>query len=47
MESELPAFIEKNPQLEVVTELNRGYHPLLKGFYSKTSLFIPCCFASC
>ncbi|GLT53883.1 hypothetical protein SLA2020_271200 [Shorea laevis] len=26
----------KNPQLEVVTELIRGQHPHLKGFYSKT-----------
>lgn len=38
MESHLPAFREKNPQLEVVAELNRGYHPLLKGLYSKISL---------
>lgn len=36
MESHLPAFKENNPQLEVVTELIRGQHPLLKGFYSKT-----------
>lgn len=36
MESELPAFKEQNPQLEVVTELNRGQHPFLKGLYSKT-----------
>lgn len=36
MESELPAFKEKNPHLEVVTELNRGQHPFLKGLYSKT-----------
>ncbi|KAL6501774.1 hypothetical protein OROGR_026907 [Orobanche gracilis] len=35
MESHLPAFIEKNHQLEVVTELNRGYHPFLKGLYRK------------
>lgn len=34
MESELPALIEKNPQLEVVTELSRGQHPYLKGIYS-------------
>ncbi|KAF2568693.1 hypothetical protein F2Q68_00025088 [Brassica cretica] len=27
MESELPALIEKNPQLEVVTVLSRGQHP--------------------
>jgi len=35
MESQLPVFKEKNPQLEVVTELIRGQHPHLKGFYSK------------
>ncbi|KAI8011158.1 hypothetical protein LOK49_LG06G02077 [Camellia lanceoleosa] len=35
MESNLPAFKENNPQLEVVTELIRGQHPHLKGFYSK------------
>lgn len=35
MESHLPAFKEKNPQLEVVTELIRGQHPHLKGYYSK------------
>lgn len=35
METHLPAFKEKNPQLEVVTELIRGQHPHLKGFYSK------------
>lgn len=33
MESHLPAFKEMNPQLEVVTELNRGQHPYLKGLY--------------
>ncbi|MBA0696172.1 hypothetical protein Goari_002749, partial [Gossypium aridum] len=33
MESELLTFKEKNPQLEVVTELIRGQHPHLKGFY--------------
>ncbi|WVZ25598.1 hypothetical protein V8G54_004142, partial [Vigna mungo] len=33
MESQLPIFKEKNPQLEVVTELIRGQHPHLKGFY--------------
>jgi hypothetical protein len=36
MESQLPAFREKSPQLEVVTELIRGQHPHLKGFYRKT-----------
>lgn len=34
MESELPVLKEKNPQLEVVTELSRGQHPYLKGIYS-------------
>ncbi|KAL3647332.1 hypothetical protein CASFOL_008300 [Castilleja foliolosa] len=42
MESDLPAFIEKNPQLEVVTELNRGYHPLLKGFYKNKNERVVC-----
>ena len=36
MESHLPAFKEKNPQLEVATELIRGQHPHLKAFYRKT-----------
>jgi large subunit ribosomal protein L43 len=36
MELHLPAFKEKNPQLEVVDELIRGQHPHLKGFYRKT-----------
>ena len=41
MEAQLPAFKEKNPQLEVITELIRGQHPHLKGVYSElTSLFI-------
>lgn len=35
METHLPVFKEKNPQLEVVTELIRGQHPHLKGLYSK------------
>ncbi|KAF0931521.1 hypothetical protein E2562_004631 [Oryza meyeriana var. granulata] len=35
MEAQLPAFKEKNPHLEVVTELVRGQHPNLKGIYSK------------
>ncbi|XP_057789301.1 54S ribosomal protein L51, mitochondrial [Salvia miltiorrhiza] len=42
MESQLPDFIEKNPQLEVVTELNRGYHPLLKGFYKNKNERVVC-----
>nr|GMC57279.1 54S ribosomal protein L51, mitochondrial-like [Ipomoea batatas] len=33
MESHLPALKEVNPHLEVVTELNRGQHPFLKGLY--------------
>ncbi|XP_047318016.1 54S ribosomal protein L51, mitochondrial [Impatiens glandulifera] len=33
MESQLPKFKENNPQLEVVTELIRGQHPHLKGFF--------------
>jgi len=33
MELHLPAFKEKNPQLEVVDELIRGQHPHLQGFY--------------
>lgn len=33
MESHLPAFKELNPHLEVVSELNRGHHPYLKGLY--------------
>ncbi|KAM3329478.1 hypothetical protein ACQJBY_026502 [Aegilops geniculata] len=35
MESHLPALKEKNPQLEVVTQLVRGQHPNLKGIYIK------------
>ncbi|KAL2249315.1 54S ribosomal protein L51, mitochondrial [Sesamum indicum] len=42
MESHLPAFREKNPQLEVVTELNRGYHPFLKGFYKNKNERVVC-----
>ncbi|RWW75039.1 hypothetical protein BHE74_00016977 [Ensete ventricosum] len=38
METHLLAFKEKNPQLEVVTELIRGQHPHLKGSYSKISI---------
>lgn len=41
MESELPSLKEKNPHLEVVTELNRGQHPFLKGLYSKTFSLFP------
>ena len=35
MESHLPAFGEKNPQLDVVTQLIRSQHPHLKGLYRK------------
>ncbi|GJN32192.1 hypothetical protein PR202_gb20676 [Eleusine coracana subsp. coracana] len=38
VETCLPAFKEKNPQLEVVTELVRGQHPNLKGIYSKMKI---------
>ncbi|CAN6584494.1 unnamed protein product [Malus baccata var. baccata] len=36
METYLPTFKEKNPQLEVITELIRGQHPHLKGLYSNS-----------
>ena len=39
MEAHLPAFKEKNPHLEVVTELVRGQHPNLKGINSKIFFF--------
>lgn len=39
MESELPALIEKNPQLEVVTVLSRGQHPYLKGEYNMKDFY--------
>ncbi|MBA0779847.1 hypothetical protein Gotri_004046 [Gossypium trilobum] len=42
MESELPTFKEKNPQLEVVTELIRGQHPHLKGFYKNKNERVVC-----
>ncbi|OWM67884.1 hypothetical protein CDL15_Pgr010822 [Punica granatum] len=42
MESHLPAFKEKNPQLEVVAELVRGQHPLLKGFYKNKNERVVC-----
>ena len=35
MESHLSAFGEKNPQLDVVTQLIRSQHPHLKGLYRK------------
>ncbi|CAG7903008.1 unnamed protein product [Brassica rapa] len=42
MESELPALIEKNPQLEVATELSRGQHPYLKGIYRNRNERVVC-----
>ncbi|XP_020242151.1 54S ribosomal protein L51, mitochondrial isoform X1 [Asparagus officinalis] len=42
MESQLPAFKEKNPQLEVVTELIRGQHPHLKGQYKNHNERVIC-----
>ncbi|KAH0992138.1 hypothetical protein GBA52_003621 [Prunus armeniaca] len=42
MESYLPVFKEKNPQLEVVTELIRGQHPHLKGLYKNKSERVVC-----
>ena len=42
MESHLSAFGEKNPQLDVVTQLIRSQHPHLKGLYRKhLSLSLP------
>ncbi|KAA8534459.1 hypothetical protein F0562_031976 [Nyssa sinensis] len=42
MESHLPTFRECNPQLEVVTELIRGQHPHLKGFYRNKNQRVIC-----
>ncbi|PON77677.1 Thioredoxin-like fold containing protein [Parasponia andersonii] len=42
MESHLPAIKEKNPQMEVVTELIRGQHPLLKGLYKNKRERVVC-----
>ncbi|PPD69042.1 hypothetical protein GOBAR_DD34079 [Gossypium barbadense] len=42
MESELPTFKEKNPQLEVVNELIHGQHPHLKGFYKNKNERVVC-----
>lgn len=41
MESELPALKEKNPQLEVITELSRQ-HPYLKGIYRNRNERVVC-----
>uniref|UniRef100_A0A6N2LZ35 Large ribosomal subunit protein mL43 n=1 Tax=Salix viminalis TaxID=40686 RepID=A0A6N2LZ35_SALVM len=35
MESNLPAFKESNPQLEVITELSVVVHPCLKLLYKQ------------
>ncbi|KAM7262860.1 hypothetical protein ACFE04_000543 [Oxalis oulophora] len=42
MESQLPALKEKAPHLEVVTELNRGQHPYLKGLYKNLNERVVC-----
>ncbi|KAF9670728.1 hypothetical protein SADUNF_Sadunf13G0098900 [Salix dunnii] len=42
MESNLPAFKESNPQLEVITELSRGQHPCLKAFYKNKNERVVC-----
>ncbi|XP_038698725.1 54S ribosomal protein L51, mitochondrial-like isoform X1 [Tripterygium wilfordii] len=42
MESNLPAFKEHNPQLEVVTELIRGQHPHLKAYYKNKNERVVC-----
>ncbi|KAJ8504282.1 hypothetical protein OPV22_005168 [Ensete ventricosum] len=42
METHLPAFKEKNPQLDVVMELVRGQHPHLKGFYKNHNQRVVC-----
>ncbi|KAL1351409.1 hypothetical protein AAHE18_06G094500 [Arachis hypogaea] len=42
VESELPVFKEKNPQLEVVTELIHGQHPHLKAFYKNKNERVIC-----
>ncbi|KAL3702094.1 hypothetical protein R1sor_020116 [Riccia sorocarpa] len=34
VESVLPKFKTDNPQLEVLTELHRGRHPHLKGYFA-------------
>ncbi|KAK1290653.1 hypothetical protein QJS10_CPB18g00388 [Acorus calamus] len=42
MESHLPAFKERNPQLELLTELNRGRHPYLKALYRNKNERVVC-----
>ncbi|KAG7029113.1 mrpl51 [Cucurbita argyrosperma subsp. argyrosperma] len=42
MDSQLPDFKKKNPQLEVVRELIRGQHPHLKAFYKNNNQRVVC-----
>ncbi|XP_010526440.1 PREDICTED: 54S ribosomal protein L51, mitochondrial [Tarenaya hassleriana] len=42
MEAHLPQFKEKNPHLEVVTDLARGQHPFLKGLYRNKNERVVC-----
>ncbi|XP_020593862.1 54S ribosomal protein L51, mitochondrial isoform X2 [Phalaenopsis equestris] len=42
METHLPFLKEKNPQLEVVTELIRGQHPHLKGHFKNHNQRVIC-----
>ncbi|XP_059666029.1 large ribosomal subunit protein mL43-like [Cornus florida] len=42
MESRLPAFRDGNPQLKLDTELIRGQHPHLKGFYRNKNQRVVC-----
>ncbi|KAG6752362.1 hypothetical protein POTOM_044586 [Populus tomentosa] len=42
IESNLPAFKDSNPQLEVLTELSRGQHPCLKAFYKNKNERVVC-----
>ncbi|GAA0142044.1 ribosomal protein [Lithospermum erythrorhizon] len=42
LQSHVSAFKETNPQLEVVAELNRGQHPVLKGLYKNKNERVVC-----
>ncbi|XP_022972093.1 54S ribosomal protein L51, mitochondrial-like [Cucurbita maxima] len=42
MDSQLPDFKKKNPQLKVVRELIRGQHPHLKAFYKNNNQRVVC-----
>ncbi|CAM8953374.1 unnamed protein product [Rhodiola kirilowii] len=42
METELPAFKQSNPQLELETEMIRGQHPHLKAFYKNKNERVVC-----